>query len=173
MWPDLKLAIYRPALKFAMERMGQGVALGYTITRVGRGEVDLSFSYKEEVVGNPLTGVVHGGVIVTLLDTCCSAAAITTLNRLAIAPTMDLRLDYMHPAEPNKPIYVTAKVYRNSSTVIFCRGTAWQDDPDNPVAHCVANFMRIDNASLSYAGILKTQFKRLFKRHSVNEVGSD
>jgi len=171
MWPDLKLAVYRPALKLAMERMNHGVALGYTITRVDSGEVDLSFPYKEEVVGNPLAGVVHGGVIVSLLDTCCSTAAMTVLNRPAITPTIDLRLDYMRPAEPNKPIYVTAKVYRNTSSVIFCRGVAWQDDPDSPIAHCVANFMRVKSPNISFAGILRRRFKRFLAGDSASEVG--
>ena len=63
----------------------------------------MTFPYKPEVVGNPVTGVIHGGVIVSLLDTCCGCAAITTLTRMQVTPTMDLRLDYMHPAEPNKP----------------------------------------------------------------------
>ena len=170
MWPDLKLAVYTPLLKLVMERMGHGRALGYTITRVGRGEVDLSFSCKEEVVGNPLTGVVHGGVIVSLLDTCCGTAAMTVLNRLAVAPTMDLRLDYMRPAEPNKIIYVSAKVYRNTSSVIFCRGVAWQDNPDNPIAHCTANFMKVKTPNMSFTGIVKKGFRRFLADNSTSGV---
>ena len=50
-----------------------------------------------------------------------AAAAITTLTkRPAITPTMDLRLDYMHPAERHtSPSHVSAKVYRNTSNVMF------------------------------------------------------
>ena len=123
---NLKFAIFKPMLKLAMERTGHGAALGFELTKIGRGEVEMTFPYKLEVVGNPVTGVIHGGVIVSLLDTCCGCAAITTLTRSAVTPTMDLRLDYMHPAEPNKPIYVAAKVYRDTSNVVFCRGSAWQ-----------------------------------------------
>jgi uncharacterized protein (TIGR00369 family) len=111
---NLKLAIFKPMLKLAMERTGHGAALGFELTRIGRGEVEMSFPYKEEVVGNPVTGVVHGGVIVSLLDTCCGCAAISVLKRPSVTPTMDLRLDYMHPAEPGQPIYVSAKVYRDT-----------------------------------------------------------
>ena len=88
---DLKLAIFRPMLKLAMERNGHGAALGFELTKIGRGEVEMTFPYKEEVVGNPITGVVHGGVIVSLLDTACGTAAITTLTRASVTPTMDLR----------------------------------------------------------------------------------
>ena len=159
---NLKLAMFKPALKFAMERSGHGAALGFKLTRVGRGEVEMTFPYKEEVVGNPITGVVHGGVIVSLLDTCCGCAAITVLDRRAITPTMDLRLDYMHPAEPKKPIFVSAKVYRNTANVIFCRGSAWQDDEDNPIAHCVATFMKVDAEGMRFSDILRRRVNRLF-----------
>ena len=111
-------------------------------------------------MGNPITGVVHGGVIVSLLDTCCGSAAITTLTKAAITPTMDLRLDYMHPAAPHKPIYVSAKVYRNTSNVIFCRGSAWQEDRENPIAHCVATFMKVDTPSISFMNIVRRRFNR-------------
>jgi len=173
MLPNLTNAIYRPLLKLAMERSGHGAALGFTVTRVGDGEADMTFPYKSAVIGNPLTGVIHGGVIVSLLDTCCGIASWSVMGKIGLAPTMDLRLDYMHPAEPNKPIYVSAKVYRNTSSVIFCRGSAWQDDPENPIAHCVANFMRIDNPKLSYYGIVKRQLGRLFATQKKSEVGHD
>ena len=170
---NLKLAIFKPMLKLAMERSGHGAALGFELTRIGRGEVEMSFPYKEEVVGNPVTGVVHGGVIVSLLDTCCGCAAISVLKRPSVTPTMDLRLDYMHPAEPGQPIYVSAKVYRDTSNVIFCRGSAWQDDPENPIAHCVATFMRVDTPSISLGNLIRRRFKRLIHGDKAYEREAD
>jgi uncharacterized protein (TIGR00369 family) len=170
---NLKLAIFKPMLKLALERTGHGAALGFELTRVGRGEVEMSFPYKEEVVGNPVTGVVHGGVIVSLLDTCCGCAAISVLKRPSVTPTMDLRLDYMHPAEPGQPIYVSAKVYRDTSNVIFCRGSAWQDDPENPIAHCVATFMRVDTPSISLGNVIRRRFKRLIHGDKAYEREAD
>lgn len=170
---NFKLAIFKPLLKLAMERTGHGAALGFELTRVGRGEVELTFPYKPEVVGNPVTGVVHGGVIVSLLDTACGSAAITTLTKPAITPTMDLRLDYMHPAEPYQPIYVSAKVYRDTSNVLFCRGSAWQDDPENPIAHCVATFMKVETESVSLGNIIRRRFKRLVYGDKAYEQEAD
>jgi len=170
---DLKLAIFKPMLKLAMERSGHGAALGFELTKIGRGQVEMLFPYKKAVVGNPVTGVVHGGVIVSLLDTCCGSAAITMLKGPMVTPTMDLRLDYMHPAEPYQPIYVSAKVYRNTSHVIFCRGSAWQDDPDNPIAHCVATFMKVETPSVSLGNIVRRRFNRLIRGHKALEQEAD
>ena len=140
---DLKLMVFKPAMKLAMERTGHGAALGLKLTRVERGSVEITFPYKQEVIGNPITRIVHGGVIVSLLDTCCGCAAISVSGFSTVAPTMDLRLDYMQAAEPQKPIHVSAKVYKDTSNVIFCRGLAWQNTEDNPIAHCVATFMKL------------------------------
>jgi acyl-coenzyme A thioesterase PaaI-like protein len=85
------------------------------------------------------------------------------LTSAAVTPTMDLRLDYMHPAQPHKPIYVAAKVYRDTSNVMFCRGSAWQDDPENPIAHCVATFMKVETPSISLTNIIRRRFNRLIK----------
>ena len=169
---DIAIALFRPAIKYAMERNGHGAALGFKLDKISRGETSLIFPYKEETVGNPITGVVHGGVIVSLLDTACGCAAMTVLGTPSVTPTMDLRLDYMRPAEPYKSIYVEAKVYRKSSTVIFCRGLAWQDDREKPIAHCVANFMRVDAKSVQFRTIAATKLKRLlpWRRSRVSDV---
>ena len=171
--PNLKRAIFKPLLKIAMERSGHGSVLGFTVTRIGDGEAEMTFPYNPAAIGNPLTGVIHGGVIVSLLDTCCGIACWSAMKQRGLSPTMDLRLDYMRPAQPDKEIYVSAKVYRNTSSVTFCRGSAWQDDPNNPIAHCVANFMRVDNPTLSYAGIVKRQFGRLLKVKKNSEATDD
>ncbi len=42
---NLKLAMFKPALKFAMERSGHGDALGCQLKRVGRREVALTFPH--------------------------------------------------------------------------------------------------------------------------------
>ena len=160
---NLRRAIYKPMLKLAMERTGHGAALGFEVTKVRRGEVEMTFPYKPEVIGNPITGVIHGGVIVSLLDTCCGTAAMTMLDRPAVTPTMDLRLDYMHPAQPYEPVYVSAKVYRDTSNVLFCRGSAWQGDPDNSIAHCVATFMKVDSPDISIASALRRRLRRLVR----------
>jgi uncharacterized protein (TIGR00369 family) len=158
---DMTMALYRPALRYALQHNGHGAALGITLDRLERGETYLTLPYSEAIVGNPITGVVHGGTIVSLLDTACGCAAMTILKRPSVTPTMDLRLDYMRPAQPHKPIHVEARVYRQSSNVIFCRGLAWQDDKESPIAHCVANFMKVDSTSIQFRSIAAKKLRRL------------
>ena len=80
------------------------------------------------------------------MDTACGFAAVSALGELAIAPTLDLRIDYMGPAEPGKAVIGEAEAYRVTRNVIFARGQAYhQDQKDKPIAHCTATFMRLDS----------------------------
>jgi acyl-coenzyme A thioesterase PaaI-like protein len=108
-----------------------------------------------------------------LLDTACGCSAMTIQNKPSVTPTMDLRLDYMRPAQPHKPIYVEAKVYRQSSNVIFCRGVAWQDDRENPIAHCVANFMKVDSKSIQFRSIAMKRLRRLMPWRQASVTDSE
>lgn len=119
-------------------------ALGIKVTDISRGSVSMKLDYHEGLVGDPETGVVHGGAITALLDSCCGFSASTVLGELGLTPTIDLRIDYMGPAEPHKPIYAVGEVYRNSQHVVFTRAIAHQGDLSRPVAHAVGNFMNME-----------------------------
>jgi len=95
------------------------------------------------IVGNPQTGAVHGGALTTLMDTTCGMATLCALEQFEVCPTLDLRIDYMHPAEPGKAIHGHAYCYRVTRDVIFTRGTAYQDDPEQPICQVVGTFMRL------------------------------
>ncbi|MGH8355636.1 MAG: PaaI family thioesterase [Pseudomonas sp.] len=103
----------------------------------------LHLPYSSQIIGNPETGVIHGGAITTLMDTTCGISTVCVLPEFEICPTLDLRIDYMHPAEPNKDVYGYAECYRVTPHIIFTRGFAYQDDPEQPIAHVVGAFMRM------------------------------
>ncbi|WP_137885504.1 PaaI family thioesterase [Pseudomonas sp. 2FE] len=103
----------------------------------------LRLPYSPQIIGNPETGVIHGGAITTLMDTTCGISIVCVLPEFEVCPTLDLRIDYMHPAEPNKDVYGVAECYRVTPNIIFTRGFAYQDDPQQPIAHVVGTFMRM------------------------------
>lgn len=117
--------------------------LGITTHDASEEGITLVMPYATHLVGDPHTGVIHGGALTTLMDTACGMATLCVLPEFEVCPTLDLRIDYMHPAEPHKPVYGFAQCYRVTTDVIFTRGFAYQDDPQQPVAHAVGTFMRM------------------------------
>ncbi|MFT6916531.1 MAG: hypothetical protein ACJAWL_002871 [Motiliproteus sp.] len=119
-------------------------ALGIAFTDIQQGKIKSQLPYRHAIVGNPENGLIHGGALTALLDTSCGFAAVTALEQLTLCPTLDLRIDYMRPAKPGLTIYAEAEAYRVTANVIFCRGLAYQEDKNNPIAYCTANFTRMD-----------------------------
>jgi uncharacterized protein (TIGR00369 family) len=117
--------------------------LGMKAVDASPGRLTLELPYSPAIVGNPETGVIHGGALTTLMDSACGFALHTALEKPEICPTLDLRIDYVTAAEPNRSVFGAAEVYRITRHVIFVRGVAYQSTPSEPVAHCVATFMRI------------------------------
>ncbi|ARN76468.1 thioesterase [Oceanicoccus sagamiensis] len=115
--------------------------LGITIDSVEGKQLTSKLPYSKKIVGNPATGVIHGGALTTLLDTTCGMSVPIALGEFRISPTLDLRIDYMSAAKPNLDIYGRAEVYRITKNVVFSKGIAYQDDEHQPIAHCVATFM--------------------------------
>lgn len=113
------------------------------------GSLVLKLPYNIKIVGNVETGVIHGGALTTLMDTACGFAAVSALKEPGIAPTLDLRIDYMRPAEAGKAVIAKAEAYRVTRHVIFAKGQAYHEgQKDKPIAHCTATFMRLDPKSV-------------------------
>ena len=99
--------------------------------------------YAEHLVGDPDTGVLHGGVMTTALDNA-SGWAIRAhedwFDGLSMA-TLDIRIDYMRPAQPHEDLIVESECFKITKNVAFVRAFAHQGDQDDPVATSTAAFM--------------------------------
>ncbi|HEY5790769.1 MAG TPA: PaaI family thioesterase [Gammaproteobacteria bacterium] len=115
--------------------------LGLVVESVRRGGALLRCDYAPRLIGNPESGVLHGGVVTTILDTACGLVSFTIQDEPQASATLDLRIDYMQPAVPEKPVYGWAEAYRKTRNIVFVRGQAYQDSPDDLIASCVATFM--------------------------------
>lgn len=123
-------------------------ALGVFLQDLGEGWVELAMPYDPRLIGDPRTGVIHGGAISALMDTC-GGAAVWTHPGCSGTATIDLRIDYMRAATPGQTIVARAECYHVTRSVAFVRATAMDDDQDNPVAAATGafTFSRLTEAS--------------------------
>ena len=115
-------------------------ALNMNIEETGEAMAVLSMPYDPQIVGDPDTGVVHGGAVFALMDTCAGAAIFMHPDSTMTTATIDLRIDYMRSATPGQRIFCRAEVFKATRSVAFLRATAWDDDVDNTVATATATF---------------------------------
>ena len=106
--------------------------LGMTLTDMEDGVAVITMPYDERLIGDPETGVISGGAVSAVMDTCCGAAVMSHPANMGGTATIDLRIDYMRAATPGQTITARAVCYHVTRSVAFVRATATDDDADNP-----------------------------------------
>lgn len=115
--------------------------LGYRITQVEPGMVEAMLPFSEDLVGDPVSRVIHGGAVTTLLDTTGGAAVLAALREPVAIATLDLRIDYLHGSAEGLDMHARVECYRLTKDVAFARGFAYDRDADDPVASMAATYM--------------------------------
>ena len=138
-----------------IEAIPHSRALSMRLESIGEGQASISMPYDERLVGDPATGVIAGGAVSALMDTCCGAAVLSYPGAVGTA-TLDLRIDYMRAAKPGQRITARAECYHATRTVAFVRATAHDEDEGLPVATASGAFTvdagRSTEAPRKYAG---------------------
>lgn len=116
-------------------------ALGFCYEGLSDEGVRIRVPYRDDLVGDPETGVLAGGLVTTLLDHVGGLAVWVALDAYRPIATLDLRVDYMRPAEPKRDLIAEARCFRLTHTIGFVRAWAFEDDPDNPVAASQAAYV--------------------------------
>lgn len=101
----------------------------------------LKVDYKDSLVGDPNTRVLHGGVITALLDAAFGFAIFVKIPQIRPMATLDLRIDYLKPATPDKAVLGGAVCYKLTPDLAFVRGCAYHESPDDPIATAVGIYM--------------------------------
>lgn len=115
-------------------------ALGAEVVSVTPGVGKMKLPWREDLVGDPRSGILHGGVITTLLDNASGMAVFSSLREIMQIATLDLRIDYLRPPAPKQDIHAEATCYRMTRAIAFVRGRAYQE-PGGDIAASVATFM--------------------------------
>ncbi|KQW79644.1 PaaI family thioesterase [Brevundimonas sp. Root1279] len=116
-------------------------ALGFAYEGLEGDRVRIRVPWREDLVGDPDTGVLSGGLVTTLLDHVGGLAVWVALDRFESIATLDLRVDYMRAAEPGRDLIAEARCYHLGHSVAFVRAWAFEDSPENPVAAAQSAYM--------------------------------
>ena len=117
-----------------------GRRMSFRVTKLEKGRVWGLQPWKERLIGDPDTGVIHGGVLTAFLDNLSGMAASSALDKPRFVSTLDLRIDYMRPAEPRREIIGEAECYHITRNVCFTHAWAYHENRDKVIATAAGTF---------------------------------
>ena len=101
--------------------------LGLLIDDLRPGWVRVRLPFRPEFVGDPFRKALHGGVISTVVDATAGAAALSTLPYGSRCSTVDMRVDYLLPAQALELI-AEGTVLRTGNSVAVINVDVFQGD---------------------------------------------
>lgn len=132
--------VFDPVRFFAQMR-GHGGMLGISYAGHGDDWCEMRLPWRADLVGEPATGVLASGPILTLMDMATSASIWIRRGGFVPQATLDLRVDYLRPAKPGQTVIGRGECYRITRAIGFVRGQAHDGDPADPLAHVAGTFM--------------------------------
>ena len=115
--------------------------LGIRVIAMDDRSATMALPYAAQLVGDPATGVLAGGVVTTLMDSVSGLAVLSAMPGPGHIATLDLRIDYLRPATPGEELIANAECYRLTRSIAFIRGTAYHEGSHEPVAAVQGTFI--------------------------------
>lgn len=132
----LKMRALQPLMRKVMEEMiAFNKLLGLRVESFDREAPKLRFDMRPELIGNPSTKILHGGVISATLDVAGGFVIMLDLaHEMDSVPTsfpkmgtIDLRVDYLRPGR-GKHFIATARIVRKGSRIAVTHMDLHNDD---------------------------------------------
>ncbi len=125
----------------AMSSAGHNGMMGLGYHAHGPDWCELQLPYQDELIGDPATKILATGPIIALMDMATSIGIWLKCGKFSPTATLDLRIDYLRPAEPGKTVYGCGECYKLTRRIAFVRGAAHDGDAAHPIAHVAGTFM--------------------------------
>lgn len=122
--PEIK-AMFRTAID---EMMPAHKLLGITLKDIREGYALLSMPFRPDLVGDPRSNRLHGGIVSTILDAAGGAAALTTFTSADdLLASIDMRVDFLEAGKA-EDVVAEGTIIRSGSAIIVTNMKAWHPE---------------------------------------------
>ena len=142
--PEERQEVMRRGLELVLEGVGDHSVrihdmMKKTLISCSEEEAEVTLAYEvEDWELNP-SGVMHGGLIGTAIDTACGMVTRYVSENL-LASTVSLNVDYLRPVPGGDRLLVTAKLVRLGGHVANLQAQARRESDQKPAAVATAVF---------------------------------
>ena len=106
------------------ERMPYYSTIGMDVKEIKDGKARIELLMKNKLSQN---GMIHGGVLASMIDASCACAAFSTTNFEGFVITIDLQVSYLKPVSKGK-ITACAECLRAGKKIFFCESKIRNED---------------------------------------------
>jgi len=105
---------------------------------------ELKLPWRDDLIGDAELGIIASGPIITMMDSATSISIWLATRKFRPQATLDLRVDYLRPAEPGKTVIGRGECYKITKSIAFVRGEAHDGDRAHPIAHVAGTYIFTD-----------------------------
>ena len=123
-----------------LQQIPHAAAVGMTVVRHDEFTCIARVPYAEHLVGDPDTGVLHGGVIGAFLEMTAVIQLLFDTSCERLPKTIDVSIDYLRSGRP-QPTFGRAIVTRHGRRVANVRSEIWQEERSKPIGLSHGHFL--------------------------------
>lgn len=109
--------------KYLLEKIPFYSTLGLEPQEISDGRAKFELLLRKELMQY---GMVHGGVLASLIDSSCACAALSLTYPDAYITTIDLQVEYLKPVSKGRLI-AKAKCVKGGKRIFFCKSKIWNE----------------------------------------------
>lgn len=116
-------------------------SLGIKIYEQSPNSVKLSITPHEQLTGQINNDNLHGGVLISLIDSAAGFAVFNYLKAYSPIATLDLNVNYFQPAQYDRELIAEANCTKCTKELVFVDIVVSQAGHQEPIASATATFM--------------------------------
>jgi uncharacterized protein (TIGR00369 family) len=113
-------------IKLLYDRIPFYSTLGFELKTIAEGIAIFEMEITEPLTQN---GMIHGGVLASLIDSTCACAAFSLILPKGYATTIDLQVEFLKPVS-NGRLKAKAKCVKSGKNIFFCKAKIWHENGD-------------------------------------------
>ncbi|MFX1385807.1 MAG: PaaI family thioesterase [Promethearchaeota archaeon] len=110
-------------IKLLYDRIPFYSTLGFELQEISDGRAIFEIEIREELTQN---GMIHGGVLASLVDSTCACAAFSLILPNGYATTIDLQVEFLKPVSSGR-LKAKAKCIKSGKNIFFCKAKIWNN----------------------------------------------
>ena len=111
-------------IKWLYDKIPYYSTLGFELKEISDGRAKFEIEMRNELTQN---GMIHGGVLASLVDSTCACAAFSLILPNGYATTIDLRVEFLRTVSSGR-LMAIAKCIKSGKNIFFCKAKVWDEE---------------------------------------------